>query len=78
MRRDPLEIIERLISILQKEKRPMTINQLAKCSGIHNITVKKYIRIIQIIKQEPDIDVINTNHSIIIRVARKKTKRYKE
>ncbi len=74
MRRDPLEIIERIINVLQKERRPMTINQLAKCTGIHNITVKKYIRIIQTVKQEPDIDVINTNHSIIIRVVRRKRK----
>ena len=72
MRRDPLEIIEEIFRILEKEKEALTINQLAKLTGIHNVTIRKYLRIIQMIKQEPDIDIIETKHSIIIRMLRMK------
>jgi response regulator of citrate/malate metabolism len=74
MRRDPLEIIEKMFDILQREKEALTVNQLAQKSGLHNITVKRYVRIIQTIREEPELDVIKTRHSIIIRMARRRNK----
>ena len=71
MRRDPIDIIEDIFRILEKEREALSINQVAQRTGIHNVTVKKYIRIIQMIKEEPQVDVINTRHSIIIRMIRK-------
>ena len=71
MRRDPIDIIEDIFRILEKDREALSINQVAQRTGIHNVTVKKYIRIIQMIKEEPQVDVINTRHSIIIRMIRK-------
>jgi len=71
MRRDPLEILERMFDILEKEREALSINQLAKRTGLNNITVKKYISIIERVRSEPDIDVIRTRHSIIIRIEKK-------
>lgn len=72
MRRDPLEILEKMFEILEREHEALSINQLAKRTGLNNITVKRYIRIIEMVRSEPDIDIIRTSHSIIIRVERVK------
>ncbi|MBI4214592.1 HTH domain-containing protein [archaeon] len=69
MNRDPLEIIAALFQALEKGK-PFSINELSKETGIHNVTIRRYIRIIQIIRKEPEIEVIRTSHSIILRVKR--------
>ena len=69
MRKDPLEIIEAMFKALETG-RPFSINELAKETGMHNITVKKYIRIIQTVRSEPSVEVIKTRHSIILRVRR--------
>ena len=74
MRRDPLEIIERMFEILSKERDALSVNQLAKRTGLHNITVKRYLKIIQTVKEEPELDVIRTGHSIIIRIEKRKLK----
>lgn len=67
MRKDPIEIIEQIFDALEKG-RPFTINELAKETGIHNITIKRYIRLIQIVRKEPQLEVIRTRHSIILRI----------
>jgi len=69
MRKDPLEIIEAMFKALETG-RPFSINELAKETGMHNITVKKYIRIIQVVRKEPSVEVIRTRHSIILRIKR--------
>lgn len=69
MRKDPLEIIEAMFKALETG-RPFSINELAQETGMHNITVKKYIRIIETVRREPSIEVIRTRHSIILRVRR--------
>ncbi len=71
MRRDPLEIIEQMFKILEKERQAMSINQIAKKTGLHNVTVKRYVKIIQTIREEPELDVIRTRHSIILRVEKR-------
>jgi hypothetical protein len=53
--------------MLEKEEA-ISINSLSKKTGIHNVTIKRYIELIRIVRNEPDIEVINTGHSIIIRV----------
>ncbi len=69
MRKDPLEIIEAMFKALETG-RPFSINELAQETGMHNITVKKYIRIIQVVRKEPSVEVIRTRHSIILRIKR--------
>ena len=71
MRRDPLEIMGMIMRMLEKEREAMSINQLAKRTGLHNMTVRRYIEIIRMVRQEP-VEIINTRHSIIIRCCRQK------
>ncbi len=66
MKRDPLSIIEEMFSCLE-EGRPFSINEMAKKTGIHNITIRRYVRIIERVKSKPKIEIIKTNHSIILR-----------
>ena len=67
MRRDPLEIMEKMLKTLEGG-HIFSINELAHETGLHNITVRKYVRIIELVRKEPDVEVIKTRHSIIIRV----------
>jgi len=69
MRRDPFEIMNQIFKALE-EGRPVSINELAHETGLHNITVRKYIQIIEMVRREPTIEVIKTSHSIIVRVRR--------
>lgn len=69
MRRDPLEIMERIIRLLEKEHEAMSVNQIAQRTGLHNVTVRRYVRLIEMVRQEP-LEIIETRHSIIIRCSR--------
>jgi len=69
MNRDPLEIIEELFDVLEKG-RPLSINEVSKRTGIHNVTIRKYIKIIELIRKEPEIEIIKTRHSTILRIRR--------
>jgi len=66
MKRDPLEIIEEMFKALESG-RPFSINELSKETGIHNVTIRRYIRVIQTVRREPQLEVIKTRHSIILR-----------
>lgn len=70
MKRDPLDIIEEMFRILERG-RPLSINELSKETGIHNITIRRYIRIIETVRREPRVDIIRTKHAIILRMERK-------
>ncbi len=65
MRRDPLEIMKRMLEELQDEA--CSLNELSQRTGLHNVTVRKYVRLIEIVKKEPEIEIIRTRHSIIVR-----------
>ncbi|MEM5797994.1 MAG: hypothetical protein QW703_01060 [Candidatus Aenigmatarchaeota archaeon] len=69
MKRDPLEIIEDMFRAIEKA-RVCSMNELAKQTGIHNITIKKYVRLIEFIRNEPEIEIIKTKHSVILRMRR--------
>lgn len=75
MRRNPLEIMRKMLRILEQEHEAMSINQIAKRTGLHNVTVRRYIRIIELVKEEPMIDVIKTKHSIILRIEKRERRR---
>jgi len=66
VKRDPLQIIEEMFKCLE-EGRPFSINELSKETGIHNITIKRYVRLIQRIRAQPEMEVIKTSHSVILR-----------
>lgn len=67
MRKDPLEIIEEIFNALENG-RPFSINELSQETGLHNVTIRKYVRIIETVRKEPRMEVIKTRHSIILRI----------
>lgn len=67
MRKDPLEIMEEIFGALEKGG-PFSINGLSKETGIHNVTIRKYISIIEAVRREEGLEVIRTSHSIILRI----------
>jgi response regulator of citrate/malate metabolism len=75
MRRNPVEIMRKMLRILEQEHEAMSINQIAKRTGLHNVTVRRYIRIIELVKEEPKIDVIKTRHSIILRIEKRERRK---
>ena len=62
-----MEIITKIFEALERG-RPFSINELSQETGIHNITIRRYIKLIEIVREEPKIKIIKTRHSIIIRV----------
>lgn len=70
MKRDPLEIIEQIMKALEEDETALSINQLSQKTGIHNITIRRYIRIIEVVRKEPTLEIIKTKNSIIMRVRR--------
>jgi response regulator of citrate/malate metabolism len=67
MRKDPLEIMEEIFRALERG-HACSINELSRETGIHNITIRKYVRIIETVRKEPRMEVIKTKHSIILRI----------
>jgi hypothetical protein len=67
MNRDPLEIIESIFEALDKGGA-FTVNSLSKETGLHCLTVKRYIKLIKVIKREPEVEIIKTGRSVIIRI----------
>ena len=67
MKRDPLDIMLEMLKVLERG-RPLSINQLAHETGLHNVTVRKYVKIIEVVRREPQVEIIKTGHSIIVRM----------
>ncbi len=67
MKRDPLDIMMEMMKVLERG-RPLSVNQLAHETGLHNVTVRKYIKIIEVVRREPTVEIIKTKHSIIVRM----------
>jgi len=69
MRRDPVMIMREILRLLEEEKdEALSLNAIAERTGIHNLTVRRYVRIIEMVSKEPEIEIIKTKHSIIVRV----------
>ncbi len=69
MRKDPLLIMEEILGILERSSCAMSVNAIAQKTGLHNITVKRYVRIIQRV-QGDKVEVIRTGSSLILRIER--------
>jgi len=67
MRKDPLEIMEKILAVLE-EGKPCSVNELSKETKLHYVTVRRYVRIIEMVRKEPEIEIIKTRHSVIVRV----------
>ncbi|MFH1236915.1 MAG: HTH domain-containing protein [Candidatus Aenigmatarchaeota archaeon] len=73
MKRDPLEIMREILTLLEKQgNAAMSLNAISEKTGIHNVTVRRYVEIIQLVRDEPEIEVIRTGHSIIVRIRKEK------
>jgi response regulator of citrate/malate metabolism len=70
MRRDPVMIIKEILRLLEDEDEALSLNAISEKTGIHNLTVRRYVRIIEMVRREPEIEVIKTKHSIILRMRR--------
>ncbi len=69
MKRDPLEIMREILELLEKQRdEALSLNAIAERTGIHNVTVRRYVEIIELVRNEPEIEVIKTRHSIILRI----------
>lgn len=67
-----MEIMEKMLKILEREHEALSINQIAKRTGLHNITVRRYVTLIEMVRGEPKLEVIKTRHAIILRIEKKK------
>jgi response regulator of citrate/malate metabolism len=69
MRRDPLEIMKEILTLLEKQRdEAFSLNAISERTGIHNVTVRRYVQIIEMVRREPEIEIIRTKHSIILRI----------
>ncbi|MCK4335116.1 MAG: HTH domain-containing protein [Candidatus Aenigmarchaeota archaeon] len=71
MRRDPMMIMKEILRLLEEEKdEALSLNAISEKTGIHNLTVRRYVRIIEMVRKEPEIEIIKTGRSIIVRIRR--------
>lgn len=71
MRRDPVMIMKEILRLLEDEKdEALSLNAISEKTGIHNLTVRRYVRIIEMVRKEPEIEIIRTGRSIIVRIRR--------
>ncbi|MBN2101963.1 MAG: hypothetical protein JW716_03775 [Candidatus Aenigmarchaeota archaeon] len=67
MRKDPLVIMEEILGILERSRCAMSVNAIARETGLHNVTVKRYVEIIERV-QGDRVEIIKTTRSVILRV----------
>jgi DNA-binding transcriptional regulator YhcF (GntR family) len=46
----------------------LSIHELAKKTGLHYVTVKKYIKLIEIMEKMPKIEIIKSNSTTLVRL----------
>lgn len=66
MPHDPLEAIEKIERTLAITGKPMTISKLAKKSGLHYTTVKRYVNLLESLKKMPEISVIKGEGATLV------------
>ena len=65
--------MKEILSILEKQRNEaLSLNAISEKTGIHNVTVRRYVEIIQMVRNEPEIEVIRTGHSIIVRIRKER------
>jgi len=62
------------ITILKKIQNALSsgnaisVHELSKRTGLHYITVKKYIKLIETMKKMPEIEIIKSNSTTLVRL----------
>ncbi len=68
MKREPNKIIEEVYEALAKHGgEAMSINRIAKESGLHYNTVQSYVKLIHRAQTMPELEVIKSGRSTIVR-----------
>jgi DNA-binding transcriptional regulator YhcF (GntR family) len=70
MPKDPFEVIGKIERTLLESDRPVSINKLAKKTGLHYTTVKRYVTLLESIKKMPLIEVIGGEGTTLVRLER--------
>ena len=70
MKKDPFTIMREIFETLESGK-PFSLNQLAEETGLHNVTVRKYVQMIEYVRQEPTVEIIRTRNAVIVRCTQK-------
>lgn len=64
---DPLYAIEKIEKTLVESKRPVSISRLAKKTGLHYTTVRRYVTLLESVKRMPEIEVIKGEGTTLVR-----------
>ena len=64
---DPLHAIEKIEKSLVETKRPVSISRLAKKTGLHYTTVRRYVTLLESVKKMPEIEIIKGEGTTLVR-----------
>ena len=64
---DPLHAIEKIEKSLVETKRPVSISRLAKKTGLHYTTVRRYVTLLEAVKKMPEIEIIRGEGTTLVR-----------
>ena len=64
---DPLHAIEKIEKTLVETKKPVSISSLAKKTGLHYTTVKRYVTLLDSVKKMPEIEIIKGEGTTLVR-----------
>lgn len=67
MQLNQIKILEKIQNALSTGNA-FSIHELSKKTGLHYVTVKKYIKLIEIMKKMPEIEIIKSNSTTLIRM----------
>ncbi|MCX6822302.1 MAG: hypothetical protein NTW30_06015 [Candidatus Aenigmarchaeota archaeon] len=70
MPQDPFEVVRRIEHTLISSGRPISINKIAKKTGFHYNTVKRYVRLMDEIQELPKLEVIRGEGTTLVRLER--------
>jgi len=64
---NPLHAIEKIEKTLVKTQKPVSISKLAKKTGLHYTTVRRYVTLLESVKKMPEIEVIRGEGTTLVR-----------
>jgi len=67
MKLNQITILEKIQSVLSSGKA-VSVHELSKKTGLHYLTVKRYIKLIQTMKKMPEIEIIKSNSTTLVRM----------
>jgi DNA-binding transcriptional regulator YhcF (GntR family) len=70
MPQDPIQAIGKIERALLETGKPMSISKLAKKTGLHYTTVKRYVALLESVKKMPSIETIGGEGITLVRLER--------